>query len=285
MSAAGKTRAPKEPPPQVIIKKVRAHGGGHHGGAWKVAYADFVTTMMALFIVLWAAGQDTKVRQAIASYFRNPTGVPNGQSGGVLPASAGVVGQAGAPERPSQGGDDPDALYGAANQIREKIENDTDLRGLREQVQMKVTPEGLRIELVERDGSLFFEVGSAQVKPAMTQLLSVITSVLRPLPNELTVEGHTDVRQYSRERVGYGNWELSSDRANSARRVLEAAGLPAPRIRRVIGFAEHDLLLPDRPLDAQNRRVSIVVATRNATDAAAVTKAMTSQAPADVVTR
>jgi chemotaxis protein MotB len=281
MTAGAKSRAPKEAPPQIVVKKVRGHGGGHHGGAWKVAYADFVTTMMALFIVLWAAGQDTKVRQAIASYFRNPTGVPNGQSGGVLPASAGVVGQAGAPERPAQGGDDPDALYGAAQKIQEKLEGDSELRALRDQVQMKVTSEGLRIELVERDESLFFEVGSAQVKPAMVRLLALITSVVRALPNDVSVEGHTDVRQYSRERVGYGNWELSSDRANSARRALESAGLPGTQIRRVIGFAEHDLLLPDRPLDAQNRRVSIVVATRNAADAAALTKVVEGESPGE----
>jgi chemotaxis protein MotB len=206
--------------------------------------------------------------------------VPNGESGGVLPSSAGIVGQAGAPERPAPGGDDPDALFGAADQIREALENDAELRAFRDQVRMSVTAEGLRIELVERDERLFFEVGSANLKPAMSRLLSIIAAVVRALPNTLTVEGHTDVRQYTRERSGYGNWELSADRANGARRVLEAAGLRPGQVTRVIGFAERDLLVPDRPLDAQNRRVSIVVATKTTGDAEAVAKALAEKSPA-----
>jgi chemotaxis protein MotB len=122
-----------------------------------------------------------------------------------------------------------------------------------------MTPEGLRIQLVERDDSLFFEIGSADVKPAMTRLLSVIAGIVGKLPNDVVVEGHTDTRQYSSQRRGYSNWELSADRANSARRVLEGTGLRARQIVRVVGFADHELLMPGAPLDAQNRRVSVIV--------------------------
>jgi chemotaxis protein MotB len=281
VSVGGKAHAAKEPVPPVIVKKM-VRREGHPHGAWKVAYADFVTTMMALFIVLWASGQDTHVREAIAAYFRNPTGVPNGNSGGVLPQSAGVVGQAGAPERPAQGGDDPDGLFGAADKIRDALESDAELRAFRDQVRMSVTAEGLRIELVERDESLFFEVGSANLKPAMSRLLSMIAGVVRALPNTVTVEGHTDVRRYVREASGYGNWELSADRANGARRVLETAGLRPGQVTRVIGFAERDLLVPDRPLDAQNRRVSVVVATKTTGDAEGVAKALAGQSRAEL---
>jgi chemotaxis protein MotB len=252
-----------------IIKKVtsRRHKG-HHGGAWKVAYADFVTSMMALFIVLWAAGQSPEIRSSIASYFRNPSMVPIGKAdAGVLPASSGLVGdQAG--QAPGAGADDAaeaegqEALADVARRLRAALEGDAELKAVSDQVRIELTPEGLRIQLVERDDSLFFEIGSAQVKPAMTHLLTLVAKMIGSLPNDVVVEGHTDARQYANHRRGYSNWELSADRANSARRVLEGSGVRQRQVVRVVGFADHELLMPDTPLDAQNRRVSIIV--RNA---------------------
>ena len=257
MSKPGKKGMGEAPTPVIIVKKV-GHKGGHHGGAWKVAYADFVTTMMALFIVLWAAGQDTSVRESIASYFRNPAIVPNSAKGaGVLPAHTGVVANADllanepSPEREQR------LLREAADAIKGAIEKAPDLRPLLAQIQITVTDDGLRIQMTERDDSLFFEVGSAQVKPAMTRLLAIIGDAIGKIPNPVTVEGHTDSRQYGKTR-GYTNWELSADRANAARRVLEAEGLRQGQVTRVVGFADQDPLVLD-PMDPTNRRVSVLV--------------------------
>ena len=268
MSAPPKKRAVKEslPPPVIIIKKSGKHKGGHHGGAWKVAYADFVTTMMALFIVLWAAGQDSNVRSSIANYFRNPT-APTPKSGGtgsgVLPANTGVVGPADARDPGAQsraeGDSEGDALEQAAAELRRGFEADPDLKGLLGQIQVDVTPEGLRVQLLEKDESLFFEVGSAQVNASLTRALALVARVIGELPNDVIVEGHTDSRQYSRDRRLYSNWELSADRANSARRLLEGSGLRGRQVVRVVGHADHELLHPSNAMDAQNRRVSVMV--------------------------
>ncbi|MBI4592947.1 MAG: OmpA family protein [Candidatus Rokubacteria bacterium] len=244
------------PPP--IVRRLRARHRPVIHGAWKVAYADFTTSMMALFIVLWAMQLSPEIRASIANYFRNPSVMSSSGSAGVLPASSGVVGLAQPAGGPSP--DSPDtALAEAAVRIRAAIEADPVLRALRDQVRIEMTPEGLRIQLAERDDSLFFEIGSAQVKPALTRVLAVVAQVVGEVPNDVVVEGHTDTRQYVRYDRGYTNWELSADRANSARRVLEGTGLRTRQVVRVVGFADHDLLMQDDPLNAQNRRVSVIV--------------------------
>ncbi|MBI3637811.1 MAG: OmpA family protein [Candidatus Rokubacteria bacterium] len=255
----GKKRLEPDGPGPFIIRKATSHRKTHHHGAWKVAYADFVTSMMALFIVLWAAEQSPAVRQSIAGYFRSPSILPSGRAdAGVLPSGAGVI-AAEAASAANGTETDERALAEAAMNIKKALDDDPALRALREQVRIEMTPEGLRIQVVERDDSLFFEVGSAQVKPTLTRLLGVIAGIVGKLPNEMVVEGHTDTRQYARYGQGYSNWELSADRANSARRVLEATGIRERQIVRVVGFADHELLVQDNPLDAQNRRVSIIV--------------------------
>ena len=261
MSGPGKKRpAADAAAPVIVIKKVAKHKGGHHGGAWKVAYADFVTTMMALFIVLWAAGQDTSVRESIANYFRNPSIVPNVVKGaGVLPTSTGVVSTADMLANEPSPDRDERLLRDTAQSIRAEMEKAPDLRPLLDQVQISVTDEGLRIEIAERDENLFFKVGSAQVKPALTRLLTIVGAAVGRIPNPVLLEGHTDARQYTRYGRGYSNWELSTDRANSARRILEDEGLRPGQVVRVVGFADQDLYVKDNPLDAQNRRVSVLV--------------------------
>jgi chemotaxis protein MotB len=248
------------PRPRVVVKK--GHGGGHHGGAWKVAYADFVTTMMALFIVLWIVGQNQEARAAIAQYFRDPGAFKEGRAPSIHQQGAGIL--PGQPV-PGQGGEGENEQSKEDRSLREAGERfqqamvDMDLpQTLRDQVRIEVTPEGLRIEMVERDGSPFFRVGSATILPEMKPILEHLATVVDKLPNNITIEGHTDSRQYNL-RLGYSNWELSTDRTNSARKVMEAAGLPPGRIDRLVGHADRVLLVPDDPMDASNRRITIMV--------------------------
>jgi chemotaxis protein MotB len=244
-----------------IIKK-KGHGGGHQGGAWKVAYADFVTTMMALFIVLWIVGQNETVKVAVASYFKNPTILPGARNAtltpggaGILPAERAATGE----ESDSEVGESEEkALQAAASKIKELTEQGGGFEELREQIRIAITADGLRIELIERDGVPFFEVGSAVLIHPLKPLLEKLNQILDALPNAITIEGHTDSRRYSQRR-NYSNWELSVDRANSARRVLDAAGLPPTRMDRVVGHADRVLLVPDDPLHASNRRITILV--------------------------
>jgi chemotaxis protein MotB len=259
-----------QPVRRVIIKK--GHGGGHHGGAWKVAYADFVTTMMALFIVLWIVGQGVATREAIAKYFRDPGVFDKGGADSLSPGHTGILpGQPtpGGPAEPSDtsaagptGGLDAAAeeakLQKAAAQLKELMEHSGLFESLREQIRVEVTSEGLRIELMERDNSNFFKVGSAAVLDSARPVLTNLAEVLARLPNQITVEGHTDSRQYSIAK-NYSNWELSTDRAHSARRILEASNLPPGRIDRVIGYADNLLIDPKDPFNASNRRITIIV--------------------------
>ena len=245
-----------------IIKK-KGHGGGHHGGAWKVAYADFVTTMMALFIVLWIVGQNDAVKMAVAQYFRNPTILPGSKTTTLVPGSTGIMPEDGRPpagqESDQDGGSSEEqALQAAAAKIKELTEKGGGFEDLRDQIRTELTVEGLRIELTERDGLPFFELGSAVLIHPLKPLLEKLNAILAALPNPLTIEGHTDSRRYSQKR-NYSNWELSVDRANSARRVLEAAGLPATRMDRVVGHADRMLLVPDNALHASNRRITLLV--------------------------
>lgn len=254
--------------PRVRIIRKKGHGGGHHGGAWKVAYADFVTTMMALFIVLWIVGQNETVKQGIAAYFKNPGIFKEGTAPAVLPDGLGILpgqrAEAATPP-PKSEADEADIireekkLQEAAGRIKEMIEKKGGaFESLKEQIRIEVTPEGLRIELLERDNSPLFRVGSATPIHPLKPLLDGLQQILGTLSNHITVEGHTDSRQYS-DRWNYSNWELSADRANSARRIMETAGLPAGRIDRVVGHADRILLVPEDPLHPNNRRITLLV--------------------------
>ena len=253
----GRSRRGDGDTPPFIIRKLRQRRPSSPHGSWKVAYSDFVTSLLALFIVLWAAEQNPQVRASIAHYFRNPSVVPGASDARVLPASTGVLPLQAVSGVGSES--DDQALAEAAMRIRTALEDDPALRPLRDQVRIEMTPEGLRIQLAERDDSLLFEIGSAAVKPALTRLLGAIAQIVGAMPNHVAVEGHTDSRQYTREGRGYSNWELSADRANSARRVLEGSGFRERQVARVVGFADHELFLREDPLNAQNRRVSVIV--------------------------
>jgi chemotaxis protein MotB len=253
---------------RLIIKKVRKRGGheGHHGGAWKVAYADFVTAMMALFIVLWIIAHNQNIRSSVAQYFRDP-GAVHKTAGGVLnginsvkpfsdprPASPAV--QPKPSQTPPQA--EVEKLREEGEMLVKTIAGIPDLAKFKDQIQITIAPEGLRIELIEQSEGLFFDIGSARLKPDAVQLLKLIASRIGHFPNHVAVEGHTDSRPYA--RTGYNNWELSTDRANSARRVLEEGGIRDKQITSVNGYADRRLKNPSKPYDFSNRRVTILVA-------------------------
>jgi chemotaxis protein MotB len=233
------------PPPIIIIKKKGGHGG-HHGGAWKVAYADFVTAMMALFIVLWLMSSSSKaVQQAVSGYFKDPNGTAK------LTGTA-LVGT----------GENLQLSKQDMSQLKDKllksIQKMADLKKLDKNIEMTVTPEGLRIELLESDKGTFFDSGSAALNKSGQELLNLLAAELGKVPNQLSVEGHTDAKPYS-GKGNYTNWELSADRANAARRLMQQTGLRADQVSQVRGFADQRLRSPKNPLDSANRRVSIIV--------------------------
>jgi chemotaxis protein MotB len=245
--------------PVIIVKKKKGGHGGHHGGAWKVAYADFVTAMMAFFLVMWIVGQSASVKSSVAGYFKDPglfdfeksnSMVPGGQKG-ILPE-----------QKPGEGGSaslsDAERLEKAAARIRQALGDIPALNAVKDQVEIKMTSEGLRIELLESPEGGFFDSGSAQMSDAGEKVLAAIGKELVKVPNGVVFEGHTDSRPYT-SREGYTNWELSADRANAARRTMQRLGLHADQVRGVRGFADIQLRTPDEPMNARNRRVSIVV--------------------------
>ena len=243
----------------VIIKKGHAKHQAHHGGAWKVAYADFVTAMMAFFLVMWIVGQSKEMRSSIASYFRDPVAFAktNGGGRGVLPgAKSGATGeqQEAAPDVEAA----TRALEKAAHHLKEKLKALPDFEKIKDRVDIKVTAEGLEIDLLDDQKDGFFDTGSAKLKPETVALLEVIGQDLGGLGHPIVVDGHTDKAQYASSE-GYTNWELSADRANAARRVLQTSGTKPEQIEAVRGYADTKLKYPDRPLDPGNRRISILV--------------------------
>ena len=233
------------PVPIIIIRKKGGHAA-HHGGAWKVAYADFVTAMMALFIVLWLMNSSEQVRKAISAYFRDPSG--SGKQAGSASTGTG--------ETVSVGKDDMSDLK---DKLEAAIKKSPELASLKDYVQMSVTGEGLRVELIESERGMFFNSGSAQPSSLGEEMILRLAQELNKLPNNLLIEGHTDSRPYSKD-TAYSNWELSTDRANAARRVMESSGGLAPgRIVQVRGFADRNLRDKEHPEDASNRRISVIV--------------------------
>ena len=245
---------------QVVIVKKRGHGAhGHHGGAWKVAYADFVTAMMAFFLVMWLVAQSPQVKAAVAGYFRDPGVFDTTRGSGVLPGGAEGLRETGVTPaaRTSDVQEAQAVLERAAAHLRETLRSTPSLKSLEDRIEITVTPEGLRIELLETANKSFFEVGSAELLPETVELLAIISKELGSLGNPIALEGHTDSRKYAASK--YGNWELSTDRANAARRAMEKFGLRDGQINAVRGYADTRLRTRDEPLDARNRRVSIVV--------------------------
>ena len=267
----------------IVIKRVKKKKGhGHHGGAWKIAYADFVTAMMAFFLLMWLLGNTTEEqRRGISAYFENPPGFSafGGQ---------GIGDQA----RPIQGGgedfrftegempradpgitldDDLEALLREREreelnalklQIEAAIEEIPTLRQYRDQLLIDLTYEGLRIQIVDLEGRPMFELGSSQLQPYAQSIIAELAGLLNRVDNRISISGHTDASPFVGGYAGFSNWELSNDRANAARRQLVSAGMEPDKIRRIVGLAATTLLDQENPLNPMNRRISIVVVNR-----------------------
>jgi chemotaxis protein MotB len=249
---------------RIVFKKRRAAHAGSHGGAWKVAYADFVTAMMALFIVLWLLTQaDMRLRQQIAQYFRDP---------GVLPSGTMISAEANEAKNKQprvsaqdivivQGDGEEDLFRAQKKEIEEAIKQaareDPALAELRDQVIVQVTDQGLSIQVVDKGRNLLFDLSSAKLKPALVELLKRLGGQLGRMPNHVQIGGHTDSRPFAAD-AGITNWELAFARANAARRVLETNGLWSGQIHRVVGYADSEPLVPENPLADENRRLSIL---------------------------
>jgi chemotaxis protein MotB len=240
----------------IIIKKKKGGHAGHHGGAWKVAYADFVTAMMALFIVLWIVGQSKQVKEYVSQYFRDPGAFWENTKGGGAVGTQMMVG----PDHPGKGmsKNEEERLKSAGDSIMAELKKVPDLAELAKRVKIDVIKEGLRIEILESSNQGNFDVGTSKLKPEAEKTLEIIAEQVAQLPNHVILEGHTDARQYSRMDA-YTNFELSADRANAARRVLVRSGVDAGRMDEVRGCADSRLHNPADPLDASNRRIAIII--------------------------
>jgi len=231
--------------PIIIIKKKSGHGG-HHGGAWKVAYADFVTAMMALFIVLWLLSTSQKTRDAISGYFKDPTGT--GKQVGTKIKGAGRDTPAGAKK------DDMQELKEKLKTAIQLIPNFNKLKG---NVEFAITQEGLKIELLESSKGMFFESGKPQPSEIGQEVLIALAKQIGKIPNRLLIEGHTDSMPYGSE--AYSNWDLSSGRANEARKIMNANGLAPNQVAQIRGYADQQLRNRQNPNDPANRRVSLII--------------------------
>ena len=229
----------------IIIKKKSGHGG-HHGGAWKVAYADFVTAMMALFIVLWLMNSSKPIQQAVGGYFRDPNGLAEKKGSAVDGA-----GQAAPVEKQVD-------MAKLKQELLKAMQPLADFEKLKKQIELTLTPEGLKIEFIEDPNGTFFENGKAQPTTILQNLLKVLSAEVGKLPNPVSIEGHTDSKPFSDSRT-YGNWELSTDRANAARRIMQDNGLRPHQIVQVRGYADQNLRNPQQPEDASNRRVTLII--------------------------
>jgi chemotaxis protein MotB len=253
----------------IIIKKKRGGGhGGHHGGAWKVAYADFVTAMMAFFLVMWILGLSDDAKKAISSYFRDP-GLFKNEQGKVSPIASPLNEEVPVmspklcdPNVPGCLDERPDPIQKAAQDLRQHFkklaEEHPEIPELKDAITVNVSPEGMRIEMQDSERLAFFNVGGTKPSKIAVQVLEELAGELKKLPNKVEIEGHTDSRPYAGV-AGYSNWELSADRANAARRILVEQGVSDRQIARVTGLADRRLRRPDQPSDLSNRRVSFLV--------------------------
>jgi len=253
----------KQQQPIIIVKKKGGHGD-HHGGAWKVAYADFVTALMAFFLVMWLVTQSDAVKQAVQGYFQDPIGYMKSAGKGIVGGGTTSI-QSFKYEKgdlKSRLDMEQKKFNHVGNQIRQALENIPDVGGMKDFVEIEVTPEGLRIHLIDAssssDSTSFFDIGSARLKPMASLILAAISRELGKLPNHIIIEGHTDAKPYTGRR-DYSNWELSADRANSARRLMEKSGMENDMIVGIRGFADKKLKLPEKPEDPRNRRITIIV--------------------------
>ncbi|WP_312347894.1 flagellar motor protein MotB [Stenotrophomonas acidaminiphila] len=280
--------------PTVIVRRVKKiQGGGHHGGSWKVAYADFVTAMMAFFLVMWLLASTSKPeRAAISEYFRNPSPL-SGTSSTPAPGMAGPGGAStsmiklgGATDISRGNSNDPfqnqresiptpvdererekQQLEALKQELEEAISKSQALEPFKDQLLLDITSEGLRIQIVDKQNRPMFDMGSAKLMPYTREILRELSHFINQVPNHISISGHTDITAYSTQ-LGYSNWELSADRANAARRALLEGGMGEDKVARVVGLSSSVLFDKTDPQNPINRRISIVVMTKEAEAAA-----------------
>lgn len=251
-------RGEREQP--IIIVRKKVHAARHHGGAWKVAFADFMTAMMALFLVLWIVTQSTDIKSAIAGYFTDPLGRASEFGNSFIPGT----GAQAANVRPISETQilemRRDRLQQMGARIRQQLKKHPEFKNVEQYVAIQLVSEGLRIELLESDRGVFFDLGKATPSPEGRQILALLATEFATLANPIMIEGHTDSRPY-RWSSSYSNWELSTDRANAARRIMQVAGLPESQVLQVRGHADRTLRDPTDPFSPSNRRVTMTVLT------------------------
>ncbi|MDP1597466.1 MAG: flagellar motor protein MotB [Methylotenera sp.] len=274
----------------IIVKKIKKSGGGHHGGAWKIAYADFVTAMMAFFLLMWLLGSTSKAqKEGISDYFKTPLRVAlmggtsvgasdtliKGGGGKDLTKKQGQVKPVDGPPGKQKAVDIKDAkaalekaeaekLIELKNKLEKTIEDSPTLSKFKKQLILDITTEGLRIQIVDEQNRPMFESSKAEMQPYAKQILKEIGQMLNGVTNKVSLSGHTDAASYSSGGKAYSNWELSADRANASRRELVAGGMDETKLLRVVGLASASLFDKDDPLNPINRRISIIVMNKKA---------------------
>jgi chemotaxis protein MotB len=275
----------------IVIKRIKKVAGGHHGGAWKIAYADFVTAMMAFFLLMWLLGSTAKGDlEGIAEYFKTPLkvalqgGSGSGDSSSIikgggqdLTRKAGQVKKANDPQdkktinleaaKAELERLETDKLKNLKARLEQAIDANPNLKQFKRQLLIDITTEGLRIQIVDEKNRPMFDLAGAELKPYTREILREIGKVLNDVTNRISLSGHTDAAQYSSGERGYSNWELSSDRANASRRELIAGGMNGDKMLRVVGLSSSVLFNTKDPLDPINRRISIIVLNRKTEEA------------------
>ncbi|WP_342649842.1 flagellar motor protein MotB [Pseudomonas sp. REB1044] len=269
----------------IIVKRIKRYGAGHHGGAWKIAFADFATAMMAFFLVLWLLSTATPEQKiAIAGYFKDPIGFS--ESGTPYVIDLGGSPQL-APEKtinPEEKSEptpdtslqlDKDKVETMAEQVEQerlqlllqelqnKVEENPQLQKFKDQILFEITQDGLRIQIMDAENRPMFDLGSARLKPYFEDILLAMADTIKAVPNKISVSGHTDAKPYA-GTGDFGNWELSANRANAARRALIAGGYPDDQVARVVGYASSSLFDREHPQNPVNRRIDIIVLTKKA---------------------
>jgi chemotaxis protein MotB len=278
----------------IVVKKIKKVAGGHHGGAWKIAYADFVTAMMAFFLLMWLLGSTSKAqKEGISDYFKTPLKVAlmggtsvgasdtliKGGGGKDITKKQGQVKPVDGPKGKEKSVDIKEAkealekaeavkLEELKEKIEKAIENNPALNKFKSQVLMDITSEGLRLQIVDEQNRAMFESSKADMQPYAKQILKEIGAMLNGVTNKISLSGHTDAVPYPSGEKGYSNWELSSDRANASRRELIAGGMDESKLMRVVGLSSASLFDQDNPLNPSNRRISIIVMNKQAEEAA-----------------
>ncbi len=270
----------------IIVKRVKKIAGGHHGGAWKIAFADFATAMMAFFLVMWLMTTATPEQKlAISGYFKDPVGFSEG-------ASPYVIDLGGTPElapdrtlnpevrdtlseeKPQDPSDDVvesmaeqierERLELLLQELQNKVEDNPQLNKFKDQILFEITQDGLRIQILDAENRPMFALGSAQLQPYFEDILLIMADTIKDVPNKISVSGHTDAKPFASASGEFGNWELSAGRANAARRTLVAGGYPEEQVARVVGYASSALFDRNDPLNPVNRRIDITVLTKKA---------------------